>query len=128
MIPALKEALEQHRLRQSFEIEKNPENLVFCNNKGKPMSPWNIEVRVFRPALALAGLRHVRWHDLIHSYATALLLSRKPLRYASRLLGHADASITLRVYSHVLPETEVDAHERHQAIFKAPKAPSLQHI
>lgn len=118
MIPELAEALQQHQLRQAVTVNENPHDLVFCGTKGNAWDPWNIEVRVFRPALALAGLRRVRWHDLRHSYATALLSSGEPLRYVSRLLGHADASVTLRVYSHILPETEVDAHRRHRAIFQ----------
>lgn len=122
MIPKLKSALQAHQLEQAVNQSSNPNNLVFPNANGNLLNRSNLDGRVLRPALALAGLRRVRWHDLRHSYATALLSSGEPLRYVSKLLGHADAAITLRVYSHVLPETELDAHERHQAIFTPSKA------
>ena len=125
MIPELKKALQAHQLKQMVEQSKNPKNLVFTNTVGNIINPSNLDSRVLKPALTLAGLRSVRFHDLRHSYATALLSSGEPLRYVSKLLGHSDASITLKVYSHVLPETEVDAHERHARIFAPSKALEL---
>jgi len=47
-------------------------------------------------------LPHARLHDLRHVHATILLLAGVPVHVVADRLGHADASITLRVYAHVL--------------------------
>ena len=49
------------------------------------------------PALPLARL-----HDLRHVHATHLLLAGVPVHVVAERLGHADPSVTLRVYAHVL--------------------------
>lgn len=49
-------------------------------------------------------LPHARLHDLRHIHATTLLLSGVPVHVVAARLGHADPSITLRVYAHVVNE------------------------
>ena len=50
-----------------------------------------------------------------HTFASLLLQDGVPITYVSRQLGHKDPSITLRVYSHWLPDASreklVDALE-----------------
>jgi integrase len=41
-------------------------------------------------------------HDLRHVHATTLLLAATPVHVVAARLGHADPSITLRVYAHVI--------------------------
>lgn len=57
-------------------------------------------------ALAEADQRlaRARLHDLRHLHATTLLLAGVPVHVVAARLGHADPSVTLRVYSHVLLE------------------------
>ena len=43
-----------------------------------------------------------------HSYATHALRAGKSLAWVSRQLGHAQVELTLRQYSHCLPEEEHD--------------------
>ncbi|MHB8841972.1 MAG: tyrosine-type recombinase/integrase [Candidatus Aquicultor sp.] len=121
MAAELKEALQAHQLKQMVDLKSNPKNLVFTNTAGNSINPSNLDKRVLKPALTLARLRSIRFHDLRHSFATALLTNGEPLRYVSKLLGHADAAITLRTYTHVLPETEHNAHERFSTIFTPTK-------
>ena len=40
-----------------------------------------------------------------HTFASLLLAAGEPITYVSHQLGHRDPSITLRVYSHWLPDT-----------------------
>lgn len=49
------------------------------------------------------GLRKIRLHDLRHTYATLLLEAGVSMNAVSRLLGHADVTITVRLYGHVTP-------------------------
>jgi integrase len=39
-----------------------------------------------------------------HTFASLLLLDGVPITYVSRQLGHKDASLTLRVYAHCVPD------------------------
>ncbi len=56
-----------------------------------------------------APLPHARLHDLRHIHATTLLLAGAPVRVVAARLGHADPSITLRVYAHVVNEQLAEA-------------------
>ena len=54
-------------------------------------------------ALAHAGLKHVRVHDLRHSYASAALNNGVSLTEIGKLLGHKDRQSTDR-YAHLADE------------------------
>ena len=41
-------------------------------------------------------------HGLRHTYASMLILLKRPITEVSEYLGHADVSITMRVYAHFL--------------------------
>jgi integrase len=47
-----------------------------------------------------AGVRPIRLHDARHSCGTAMHLRGVPLAVIAKWLGHADASITARIYAH----------------------------
>ncbi|WP_228010927.1 tyrosine-type recombinase/integrase [Nonomuraea phyllanthi] len=57
------------------------------------------------------SLPHARLHDLRHIHATTLLLAGVPVHVVAARLGHADPSITLRVYAHVIRAAEASAAE-----------------
>jgi integrase len=54
-------------------------------------------------------LPHARLHDLRHVHATTLLLAGVPVHVVAARLGHADPSITLRVYAHVISDQLTEA-------------------
>lgn len=49
-----------------------------------------------------AGIRPLRVHDLRHSYGSHLLAAGVPLEVVSARMGHANPTITLNVYRHLL--------------------------
>ncbi len=49
------------------------------------------------------GLTDIRFHDLRHTCATLLLTRGVHPKVVSEMLGHANVSITLGTYSHVIP-------------------------
>lgn len=78
--------------------------LVFASETGTPIQGRNM-FRAFKIRLGRAGLpQSVRFHDLRHTCATLLLRQGVHAKYVQELLGHADISLTLNVYSHVLPD------------------------
>ena len=51
-----------------------------------------------------ARVRHIRFHDLRHTYGSVLLMFGANLVSVQRLLGHSDPKITERRYSHFSPD------------------------
>jgi integrase len=107
----------KHLAWQREWIEENKDNLVFTNLRGRHLNYQNFTRRYFEPALQKAGLRRITPHAMRHSYATTLLTAGEPIQNVSKLLGHADSSITLRVYAHVLPDSALSTARRIDEIF-----------
>jgi integrase len=81
-----------------------PDDLVFSNSAGRPLGNSNFRRRVFDPAIKAAGIPRVTIHHLRHTAASLAISSGANSKVISRLLGHADASMTLRVYSHAFED------------------------
>ena len=101
-------ALRSHRKRQLEERMKlaglwKDHGLVFTSGVGTPLLGGNLN-RSFKATLRRAGLPEVRFHDLRHTCATLLLKQGVNPKFVQELLGHADITLTLNVYSHVLPD------------------------
>jgi integrase len=75
---------------------------VFGDEQGKMLDRSRFE-RALHQCLKKAGLRRVRVHDLRHSYATIRLMKGHNVIDVSRQLGHANPTITLKVYAHWIP-------------------------
>jgi integrase len=93
---------QQREDKAAFGADYRDHGLVFCQPSGGYYSPMQVGARV-KEALLKAGLGGFRLHSLRHSHATVLLSQGTPLKVVSERLGHADANITLGVYSHALP-------------------------
>jgi integrase len=92
----------QQVIRKAAPLWKNLD-LVFCTKAGTPINPNNL-LRSFAVLRELAGLDPgITIHTLRHTHATHLLLAGVPVSIVAARLGHKDASVTLDVYSHVLP-------------------------
>jgi integrase len=57
----------------------------------------------------LRGLGGLRFHDLRHTHATLLLQAGVPVAAVSARLGHANAAVTLGIYSHTITDAEAAA-------------------
>lgn len=109
-------ALREHRVRQNQERLQlgpawdNTVDLLFPDTIGGIMIPHNLAKRSFKRYLTRAGLpRSIRFHDLRHTAATHLLARGVHPKVVSEMLGHADISITLRVYAHITPHMQQTA-------------------
>ena len=65
----------------------------------------------FKRASDALGLDGATTHDLRHTFASVALNAGMDATVLAEILGHADASVTLRTYAHALPGAR-DAHGR----------------
>jgi integrase len=65
--------------------------------------------REFAKLINAAGVKTIRFHGLRHTAATLALLAGVPVKVVSERLGHSKTSITLDLYSHVVPGMGKDA-------------------
>lgn len=56
-----------------------------------------------------AGIEHLRFHDLRHSFATYALQSGADVKTLSCMLGHYSAGFTLNTYCHATRDMQADA-------------------
>jgi integrase len=89
------------------EVSVGPDAYVFSPyvNGCKPFRPDNVTGFFSRVRDSL-GHKDVRLHDLRHFTATQLIGAGVDVRTVAGRLGHRDASVTLRVYSHVLEDRD----------------------
>ena len=76
---------------------------MFRTRRGTPIRRDNLHARRWKPLLRRAGLPDIRFHDLRHTCATLLLTKGVHPKIVSEMLGHSSESITLDIYSHVIP-------------------------
>jgi len=111
-IASLKAHSSRQYLERSFIGESWQENdLIFPCSKGSPLDPRNL-FRQFKLLLKKANLPDIRFHDLRHTAATLMLKQGVSVKVVQERLGHADASMTLNVYSHVTPGMQKEAAEK----------------
>lgn len=111
--PSILDSLRAHQMRLDAWRDKagphwQEHGLVFPSTVGTPIHPDNLR-RTYAALLAEAGVPPIRIHDLRHTFATLALsseggdMSEADLKIISESMGHADVSITLRTYAHILP-------------------------
>lgn len=88
--------------------------LVFTGASGGPLVESNVRQRVWRPALAAAGVAYAPPHTMRHTAASWLVQAGVPLYQVQALLGHESYRTTER-YAHLAP----DAHEQVHAVWDA---------
>ncbi len=110
---ALRSVLEAQRTRCT---STGASDLVFATGKGTPLSPKNLRNRVLEPTRRRLGLPNISWHTFRYTHATWLSETQAPVRIAQSILGHSDVSMTLNVYTQVVPESQRLALEKVGAI------------
>lgn len=96
------------------------EGFVCAWDDGRPYRPHYI-ADMFRSSVKNLGYPVIRFHDLRHTHATILLSKGVNPKIVSERLGHSTVSITLDIYSHVLPNIQKEAVEKLNSIFNLTK-------
>ena len=81
--------------------------LVFCKLSGCAFTRGDVKHPLNR-ATRRAGLRHIGWHVLRHTFASHLVMRGVPLKVVQELMGHATIEMTMR-YAHLSPAISREA-------------------
>ena len=79
------------------------DDFVFAGEAGLPLDGDALSSR-YRDALARAGLRPLRFHDLRHTFGTRMI-GKADIRRVQEWMGHADIQTTMK-YLHYAPREE----------------------
>ena len=93
------DALQEQKARTYGKSE-----FVFCNSQGNPMEYRNVNRRVWKPTLALLGLKHRRAYQTRHTAATLWLAAGENPEWIARQMGHSSTEMLFRVYSRYVPD------------------------
>jgi len=107
--------------------------LLFTDPVGDTFRRSTFNESLWKPALAAGGVipiprqgqRHASaprdgMHALRHFYASVLLDAGENIKALSEYLGHADAAITLRTYTHLMPSSPDRTRRAVDALYKSP--------
>ncbi len=72
-------------------------------SEDSPRDPAAVRKRL-RTILDRAECKHIRFHDLRHTFATASLEHGMDVKTLSTIIGHVSSSTTLNIYAHVTDE------------------------
>ncbi|MCA1724810.1 MAG: site-specific integrase, partial [Thermomicrobia bacterium] len=114
--PFVVDALVRHRDRQQWErkIAGNrwkDNNLVFPTSIGTIADSANVS-HALHDALERAELPRQRFHDLRHLAASLMLAQDVNPKVMQEILGHSQMSMTMDLYSHLMPSAKKDAAAR----------------
>lgn len=93
------------------------EALVFCDHEGGPIRPSRVS-GAWRDVVVSRKLPRIRFHDLRHTHASALISSGLDVVKISRRLGHASPVVTLSVYAHLFRQTDDGAADAIEAAMR----------
>ena len=91
-----------------------------------PQDPTAVRKRL-STILKRAECKHIRFHDLRHTFATASLEHSMDMKALSTIIGHVSSSTTLNIYAHVTDEMQRTAvAKKDRGIGKATPPSSME--
>ncbi len=70
-----------------------------------PLGP-GVALKRLHAILEHAGCKHVRFHDLRHTFATLALSNGMDVKTLSAMLGHVSAATTMDIYTHITDDMQ----------------------
>ncbi len=92
---------EQGKMRLALGDKWYGAKNIFTTDDGKIMNP-STGPKWFSEFLKRNNFRHIRFHDLRHTFATLLVGNKMNIKTVSSTLGHAQVSTTMNYYVHDL--------------------------
>lgn len=85
-------------------------HLIVTSVRGSVVAANDFNRNYWKPALMAAAVPYGRYengmHDLRHFFASMLLDQGESIKAVAEWLGHADASFTLKTYTHLMPSSD----------------------
>ena len=104
--PALLEVLKKYRQSVNYRwLFPSPVK------EDMPRDPTSCRKRLSK-ILEHAGCKHVRFHDLRHTFATHAIQYGMDVKTLAVTIGHASVETTLNIYSHVTDEMQKNAAQK----------------
>lgn len=115
LIPELRKVLVAHQLATG----RRGADLVFGRTTTEAFYRSTVRSRALR-AWKAAKLQPIGLHECRHTFASLLIASGVNIKAVSTYMGHAQVSITLDLYGHLMPNAEAEAAEQLQAYLDRP--------
>lgn len=103
--------------KEKYGADYSDLNLVCCSKLGNPLDRSHVRERMKQVADSV-GLPHMKFHGFRHLHGSLLLEKGVNIKKISSRLGHANANITLKVYSHVTESMEKEVLSKLEDITK----------
>ncbi len=129
----LLDLLKEHKKKQQLEIENNKDVynndfLIFATPTGNYLSFSNVR-KIFKKIIKNYNnsvaeeenstlLPDIRLHDMRHTFETRLFENGVAPKTVQSLLGHADITTTLNIYTHVMKDKKDEAVDTINHLFK----------
>ena len=102
------------KLRAERKGRPGPEDFVFTrDDSGQPLNPLAAN-RYMRRFGERFGVENMHPHKLRHTFASIALTNGADVVSISRILGHSDTAVTLRVYAH----SDAESRKRASKVFR----------
>jgi integrase len=110
---------QQQEHRRMFAADYQERGLIFAAPNGDFLKPDLVSQVIVR-RLKKAGITDASMHSLRHSHASNLISRGVPVPAVSARLGHADVSITNRIYAHAIPDDDLRAADEWDGLIDGP--------
>lgn len=98
------EKTENNYTEEDLKIIYNDNDLVFCQDNGKPWDAGNITNR-FKELARGFGRPELRFHDLRHTFAALCIAANIAMEKLQKFLGHEKITTTIDMYGHIPEDT-----------------------
>ena len=109
------ELLEEQRRYYGTKVMKI-DGYLFCNENGEALSRERVQGEIDRIIKRIRAAGHeferITPHIFIHTFATRAIEAGMPPQVLKTILGHSSLSMTMDLYSHVMPDTKANEMEK----------------
>ena len=113
----LKQLKAMQKTPEVIDIKNPSTGYVFSDDGVTPMHPTS-PTHYFRQFGKRYGIENFHPHKLRHTFASSAILNGSDIASVSEILGHADKSTTLRMYTHADAEAQKIAAENRRKALK----------
>ena len=106
----------QQEMLQAQGLSLTPTTPIFSTPAGLVYEPRTYE-DLFKRTLTAAGVQDINFHALRHTFATRALEAGMDIKVLSSILGHAQASTTLNLYAHALPDHKKQSMDKMSSFY-----------